>query len=56
MSKIIKIGRTSFDVDEIKKLTFDEFKCFFVGKLDSDIAQVYEQITKKKAKAKAKKK
>jgi hypothetical protein len=56
MSKIIKIGRTSFNVDEIKKLTFDEFKCFFVGKLDADIAQVYEQITKKKAKAKAKKK
>lgn len=56
MAKYIRLGRTAFNIDEVKKLTFEEFKSLFIGKLDVDIAQAYEQITKKKAKAKAKKK
>jgi hypothetical protein len=56
MARFIKLGRTSFNVDEIKKLTFEEFKGFFMGKLDVDMAEAYEQITKKKAKSKGKKK
>jgi len=39
MAKFIKLGRTSFNVDEIKKLTFEEFKGFFMGKLDVDMAE-----------------
>ncbi len=50
----MKIGNTSFNVEEMKKLSFEEFSAQFKGKLHAPkermtFEQVYEKVTGKKA-------
>ena len=57
MAKFIKLGRTSFNVDEVKKLSFEQFKGIFKGKLHGvDISEAYEKLTGKKAVSKPERK
>lgn len=47
----MKIGNTSFDVEEMKKLTFEEFKKQFRGKVYAPgltLEEVYTKVTGKK--------
>lgn len=47
----MRIGNTSFNVEAIKKMSFDEFSKMFKGQLvapKKTLEQVYEEITGKK--------
>jgi len=47
----MKIGNASFNVEAVKKMSFDEFSATFKGKLfapNKTLEQVYEEVTGRK--------
>ena len=43
----MKIGNTSYNVEAIKAMSFDDFKKQFRGLIDTDLKETYKQLTGK---------